>query len=224
MPDAVTNPHAILTVSDVQKKFGLRTILKSVSLQIKPADCIVLEGVNGAGKSTLLRILAGTLKPDHFSEITLFPNQSYNSIEYRRNIGLIGHQPLFYGDLSSMDNLMFICKLYDIPINEELIFTELTRFGLETRSEDPVRTYSRGMKQRLGLCSICLLDPLLLLMDEPFTGLDSKSQGILTGMISEMKQQQKGILITTHDRRQVDKLATSFIRLEKGILTVEDNA
>lgn len=224
MPEFVTNPQAILTVSDVQKKFGLRSILKSVSLQINPADCIVLEGINGAGKSTLLRILAGTLKPDYFSEITLYANQSYNSIEYRRHIGLIGHQPLFYGDLSSMDNLMFLCKLYNMPINEKRIFTELTRFGLETRSEDPVRTYSRGMKQRLGLCGICLLDPLLLLMDEPFTGLDSKSQEILTEMISEMKKRKKGILITTHDRRQVDKLATAFIRLEKGVLTVENNA
>ncbi len=210
------HPITVLNAIGIRKKYGSRSVLKSVSLQISSGECVVMEGANGAGKSTLLRILAGALKPDSFDEITLYPVLDYGTRSYRAAVGYLGHQPLFYGELTALENLSFYASLYHLDRNKDEIMAALARFELDHRAADQIRTFSRGMKQRLGLCILHLLDPLLYLLDEPYTGLDQKNQKMLNEMIADAKSAQKAILITTHNREEVDPIATDFIQLEKG--------
>jgi ABC-type multidrug transport system ATPase subunit len=137
----------ILSVSGIRKKFGPRTVLKSISLDLKPGDCTVLQGDNGVGKSTLLKILAGTLKPDEFDFIRINGEDSYNSPSYRKMIGSVNHQLMAYGDLDALDNSS------DLPrgcVVSKQIIKRSSSFGsnltLSARVHDPVRTYSRGMQ------------------------------------------------------------------------------
>lgn len=215
--------QAILSVSGIRKKFGPRTVLKSISLDLKPGDCTVLQGDNGVGKSTLLKILAGTLKPDEFDFIRINGEDSYNSPSYRKMIGSVNHQLMAYGDLDALDNLRFTAGLYGIKTNHQSIIELLDRFDLSARVHDPVRTYSRGMQQRLSICKALLIRPILFLMDEPYTGLDQKSRTMLNEVILEQKSLSKAILITSHEPETLKSLATNFIKLEKGILIQENS-
>ncbi len=211
----------VLFAKNIQKKFGRRKVLKSVDLQINRGECIVLTGENGVGKSTLIKILSGTMKADGLDSLIICGKVFSDNPGQRQKIGLISHQPMLYNDLSALENLLFFAKIYAVPRAEDRITFLLQRMGLELRKDDPVRTYSRGMQQRTSICRALLHDPELLLMDEPFTGLDMKSTKILEEIISEGKIAQKAILVTTHTPAAMTGLATRFLKLEKGFLQEE---
>ncbi len=212
----------LLLAQNVQKKFGRRKVLKSASLQLTPGECVILTGENGAGKSTLIKILAGIIQADAADTLTLCGEPFPESAAQRQKIGLVSHQPMLYNELSAWENLRFFAEIYAVPNADERIRSLLQRIGMESRKDDPVRTYSRGMQQRVSICRAILHDPELLLMDEPFTGLDTKSVQILETMIREGKNDQKAILITTHDPMAARQLATRFLRLEKGQLVSQE--
>jgi len=153
------------------KRFGLKTVLRQLDLQVNQGEFVALLGPNGAGKTTLLRILASLARPT-LGQITIAGyNLPHQAAAVRRRLGVVSHQPLLYGDLSAEDNLRFFGRLYGIAGLEDRLTETLALIGLENRRRDLVRTFSRGMQQRLAIGRPSCPAGVLLL-DEPHTGLD----------------------------------------------------
>ncbi|MGH2525079.1 MAG: heme ABC exporter ATP-binding protein CcmA, partial [Anaerolineales bacterium] len=157
------------------KKFGFQTVLRGLDLEIAEGEFVAVLGPNGAGKTTLLRILAGLSRPT-FGEVSVggyrLPQQAG---AVRRRLGVVSHQPLLYADLSAEENLRFYARLYGLRDSSARIARVLTLVGLSVRRRDLVRTFSRGMQQRLAIARAILHDPEVMLFDEPHTGLDPEA-------------------------------------------------
>src|SRR4051794_34227335 len=159
-----------LALRDVGRAYGDRVALQGVSLDLAPGRTLAVFGANGAGKTTLLRILATLLRP-HAGQASVLgcalPKEAWRA---RGRIGLLSHEPLLYRDLSARENLRFHARLHDVPAQRGE--TLLTAVGLERRGDEPVRSLSRGMAQRVAICRAVLHEPDLLLLDEPLANLD----------------------------------------------------
>jgi heme exporter protein A len=206
----------LLEVKALTKSYGRRKILRELNLTLMGGEAACLLGPNGAGKTTLLRALAG-LASIQSGQISLdgqpidFKDQSL-----RRRIGLIMHQPFLYENLTGLENLRFYAELYQTNQTVEALKTALERVGLSPAREDPVRAFSRGMKQRLTLARALLHDPDILLMDEPYTGLDQQGCRLLNQILNEEKSAGRLILITTHELDYARQIADRFITLHLG--------
>lgn len=196
---------------NLTKSFGSRKVLRGLSLNIEPGEIVSLIGMNGAGKTTLVRILADLTR----SDIGMIHSDSLTSrsdpIAYRRQIGVVLHAPMLYGNLSARENLHFFSRLYRVEQPENRIDQVLETVSLLSRANDLVRTYSRGMQQRLSIARALLHDPAFLLMDEPYTGLDQDSAVILETLMIEAAARGKMVLLATHD---LDKACRSSTRID----------
>jgi len=177
-----------------------------------------LLGPNGAGKTTFLRILASLSRPSlgevHVAGFRL-PNEA---AQVRARLGVVSHLPLLYGDLSAEENLRFYARMYGIP-NEETRITEvLEMVGLENRRKDLLRTFSRGMQQRLAIGRAVLHDPEVMLFDEPYTGLDQDASAMLDDVLKTVAAQGRTVVMTSHDLARAEDLATRFDILSRGII------
>lgn len=177
---------------------------------------MVIFGPNGAGKSTLINILSTTMKP--FSgNVTMGGFSLKNkALRIREITGLVSHQTFLYDDLTAVENLSFYGRMYNIKKFELRIQEVLKRVDLYSRRNDLVRNYSRGMQQRLAIARAILHDPSIFLLDEPFTGLDSKASGILIQLLEEWKERRKTILLTTHNLEKGLAVGQKFVILHKG--------
>ena len=208
----------MIIVKKLVKRFGLRTILRGVDFEVQPGEFVALLGPNGAGKTTFLRILASLSRPS-LGEVNIagykLPQQA---AEVRARLGVVSHLPLLYGDLSAEENLRFYARLYGIN-NYELRITEvLEMVGLETRRRDLVRTFSRGMQQRLAIGRAVLHDPDVMLFDEPYTGLDQDASSMLDDVLKTVAAQGRTVVMTSHDLSRAEDLATRFDILSRGII------
>ncbi len=195
----------MLSLSEVDKHYGERPVLKGITLSIAPASVTLLAGPNGAGKTTLLRLMAGLAKPDHgMIERAVGPE----------GIGFLGHQPFIYGKLTALENLRFWQKLHAIKGGEAVCLKQLERVELERFAAERAGTFSRGMAQRLNLARLFLLAPSLILLDEPETGLDARSTLMLDELIAEARAQGAAIVWITHNSPVPGK-ADRLIRLER---------
>jgi heme exporter protein A len=181
------------------KRFGSRYALRGVDLDVGAGECLSLIGPNGAGKTTLLRILATLSRPSAGSVQIDGLDLAQDTRALRQRVGFLSHQPLLYADLSGEENLRFYGRMYDVDALERRIATMLSRVGLERHRRDLVRTYSRGMKQRLAIARAFLHDPPLLLFDEPYTGLDQQASGMLDQVLDEVGISSRTVLLTTHN-------------------------
>ncbi len=206
----------MIQVRGLVKRFGLRAVLRGVDLTVHAGEFVALLGPNGAGKTTLLRILATLSRPTR-GEVRLagyrLPGQASQA---RRYLGLVSHQPLLYGDLSAAQNLRFYARLYGVPDAEARLRTLLRRVGLYARRRDLVRTFSRGMQQRLAIARALLHDPAVLLMDEPYTGLDQDAAARLDDLLQAIAAEGRTVLMASHNLPRVAALASRFVVLTRG--------
>ena len=209
-----------LTFTDVSRHFGRRRALNRVSFACRAGEVIALLGPNGAGKSTLLAITATLLAPSsgqvYYGEYTV--NGSPHAL--RGRIGLLGHDLYLYPELSAGENLRFFGRIYRLPDVERRIGIALNRANLSNRHDDPVSGFSRGMRQRLALERALLHDPRLVLLDEPFTGLDDAATDGLKDRIAGLRDRGCIVIVTTHDLETIEPVVDRAVILQNGRLTV----
>jgi heme exporter protein A len=209
----------MITVKKLVKRFGLKTVLRGVDFDVQPGEFVALLGPNGAGKTTFLRILASLSRPS-LGNVNIagyqLPNQA---AQVRARLGVVSHLPLLYGDLTADENLRFYARMYNIP-NYELRITEvLEMVGLENRRRDLVRTFSRGMQQRLAIGRAVLHDPDVVLFDEPYTGLDQDASTMLDDVLKTVAAKGRTVVMTSHDLARAEDLATRFDILSRGVIS-----
>ncbi len=189
----------MIQVRGLNKSFGPHTALAGVDLAIDPGEFVALMGPNGAGKTTLLRILATIARPTSGSVRIAGLEPAKRGEDVRRLIGFLSHKTLLYEDLTAEQNLRFYAKMYDIADGPTRTSHLLERVGLSSRRGDLVGTFSRGMQQRLSLARALIHRPQLLLMDEPYTGLDPNATQFLTDLLADLAGDGCTVLLTTHD-------------------------
>ncbi len=204
-----------LIFEDVCKTFGETVALWQVSFALGPGEIVALTGGNGAGKSTLLRVAAFLLKPT--SGRVLAFGQPRPTPDVKRRIGLLGHASFLYEDLSAEENLKFYAALYALGREaDDRIARVLQEVGAEDFRHRPVRTLSHGMRKRVSLARAVLSDPDLLLLDEPFSGLDVASVERTRALMVEWRRRGKALLVTTHQAELLEGLADGELVLDRG--------
>ncbi len=206
----------MIEVTHLTKRFGVKTVLKNLDFQVSQGEFVALLGPNGAGKTTFLRILA-SLSRQTLGDVQIagysLPHQAS---AVRRRLGVVSHLPLLYGDLSAEENLRFYGRMYGVPELDRRILEVLELVGLASRRRDLVRTFSRGMQQRLAIGRAIMHDPEVLLMDEPHTGLDQDASEMLDTVLRQVAARQRTVVMTSHDLVRVADLASRFDVLSRG--------
>jgi heme exporter protein A len=213
-----------LTFTDVTRNFGRRRALNRVSLTCRAGELVALIGPNGAGKSTLLAIAATLLKPSSGQVLYGTRSASDAGAALRARIGLLAHDLFIYPELSALENLQFFAELHGIADSRPVVEAALSRAKLSGRRDDPVGSFSRGMRQRLALERAFLHSPRLLLLDEPFTGLDDDSVRATGDRLRAFRDSGAIVLVTTHDLEAIEPLADRVVVLSGGRLTAIDPA
>jgi len=206
----------MIKVRGLEKSFGYRRVLHGLDFDLEQGEFSALLGPNGVGKTTFLQILASLIGPTRgWIQIASFrlPEQIQT---VRRQIGLVSHQPFLYRELTGEENLNFFCRLYRVDNSREKIEELLDLLNLSGRKMDLVRTYSRGMIQRLSVARALVHSPALLLLDEPFTGLDQESGQVLETTLQSLAASGVSIVMTSHDLIRVSKLVDRIDILSGG--------
>lgn len=203
------------------KSFGPVAALRDVNLRVPYLQSATLLGPNGAGKSTLIRILSTLIRPSSGDVwVDGLDVQTWGA-EVRRRIGFTAHQTLLYGDLSALQNLRFYGRMYGVDGAESRIRELIARVELAERQNDPVRTLSRGMQQRLAIARCLLHNPRILLLDEPYAGLDQRAARILTNLMHEFVAEGRTLLMTTHDLQWAAEVSHQVLILFGGRVIYE---
>jgi heme exporter protein A len=210
-----------IEVRGLIKAFGNRAVLKGVDLFVAEGEFLTLVGPNGAGKTTLMNVISTLSKPTAGQIQVGGYNLADGAVAVRRQMGLVSHKTLLYDDLSAEQNLRFYARMYDIEDAKARIETVLRRVGLWGRQHDPVRTYSRGMQQRLAIARAMLHDPPILLLDEPDTGLDQHAAGMLSDLLHEVGATRRTVLMTTHNLERGLELGSRVAILAGGRITYQ---
>jgi ABC-type multidrug transport system ATPase subunit len=205
-----------VAVEDVSRTFGRRRALTRVSFTAPGGSILGLLGPNGAGKSTMLAILATLMRPTsgrvRFGSIAAAASESH----LRGRIGVLGHDLFLYPELTARENLAFFAGLYDLPDPSHVALAALRRAGLDDRADDPVGSFSRGMRQRVALERALLHGPRLVLLDEPFTGLDDASARALVDRLTELRDDGAILVVATHDLDLAEGLFDQVVFLRDG--------
>lgn len=200
----------------VAKRFGRITALRSVDLDVPRGGVTALFGHNGAGKTTFLRIAAGLMRPTSGELKVAGLDAHKEQAAIRGHLGVVSHELFLYGDLSAMENLRFYGRLYRLDDLEARCEEVLTRVDLIHRANSRARHFSRGMAQRLAIARAFLHRPDILLLDEPYTGLDQRSVATLNELIDGFREAHHTVLLTTHDHHLGFTMATDIAILRRG--------
>ena len=208
----------MITVKKLVKRFGLKTVLRGLDFEVQPGEFVALLGPNGAGKTTFLRVLASLSRPSLGEVQVAGYRLPHEAAQVRARLGVVSHLPLLYGDLTAEENLRFYARMYNIEDAESRITEVLEMVGLENRRRDLVRTYSRGMQQRLAIGRAVLHDPDVMLFDEPYTGLDQDASSMLDDVLKTVAVEGRTVVMTSHDLARAEELATRFDVLSRGVI------
>ena len=210
-------------LADVSRNFGRRRAVTRVSLAVDQGDILGLLGPNGAGKSTLIGMLATLVQPTAGTIRYGTRSASDAGPDIRSRIGLLAHELHLYPELSAAQNLSFFAELYGLDAKSTVV-PALARAGLSDRADDSVTSFSRGMRQRLALERALLHHPRLVLLDEPFTGLDDAAVTTVSSRLKQLAAAGAIIILATHDLDLADGLVNRFAVIRNGRLIVEEQA
>jgi heme exporter protein A len=200
--------QAAIEVSGLVRRFGEREALRGIDVELQRGQTLAVFGPNGAGKTTFLRVLSTLLLPHEGSVHVLGHELPRDAHDVRARIGFLGHEPLLYKELSGRENLIFYARLYGITDPDERVAHLLDATALAGRADDPLHALSRGMVQRIAICRAVLHEPELLLLDEPFAGLDPDAEELVEPLIGRDSRCTR-VLVTHEIERgltQADRL------------------
>ncbi len=197
-PPSVTSKSA-LEARGVVREYGPVIAVAGIDLSLERGDFLTVFGPNGAGKSSLLGLLAGALRPTRGEVFVNGARLDFGAVEWRPNIGVLSHQGFLYAQLTVAENLRFYGRLYGLDDLERRIPQRLAHVSLEDRSDALVGQLSHGMRQRLALARALLHDPDVVLLDEPYTGLDPSAAAVLRGVLTELKDGRRTVVMVTHN-------------------------
>jgi heme exporter protein A len=209
----------MITVHKLFKRFGMKTVLRGLDFEVHPGEFVALLGPNGAGKTTFLRILASLSRPSLGTVSVAGYRLPDQAAAVRARLGVVSHLPLLYGDLTAEENLRFFGRMYGVADIEGRITEVLELIGLAERRRDLIRTFSRGMQQRLAIGRAVFHDPDVMLFDEPHTGLDQDASAMLDKVLRSVAAKGRTIVMTSHDLMRAEDLATRFDILSRGSIT-----
>jgi heme exporter protein A len=192
------NSKPYIEAKGLVKKFGHKTALRSVDISLKEGDALALFGPNGAGKSTLIQVLCSLLLPTSGSVRIAGYEAPRDREALHQIIGLIGHQTFLYPDLTANENLKFYGAMYGVARLKDRIPEVLDLVGLSAYRNDVVQSFSRGMQQRLSIGRAIIHDPMILFLDEPFTGLDQQGSEDFLKLILQFRAQGKTVVMASH--------------------------
>jgi len=188
----------MVVVSSVSRSFGRRRAVDSVDFSLAAGECLALFGPNGAGKTTLLRVIAGLLKPT-LGTVRVAGASLRDDASGRERVGLISHQSMLYGALTARENVEFAARLYGLEDPGGEATRALERIRLLDRAAVPVRSLSRGMQQRVSIARAIVHDPSVVLLDEPYTGLDAIGGAALTEVLQTLRASRAALVLVTHN-------------------------
>ena len=214
-----------VSVSKLTKRYGHHRALANVDITLRAGTLCALLGPNGAGKSTLLGIVSTLVRPSSGDVVYRDGDGSVEpGGELRRQIGMLAHDSFVYAQLTGMENLQFYGRLYDLDEVDSRAAQLLDEVGLDSDARGrPAGTYSRGMTQRLSLARALLHDPQVLLLDEPFTGLDRAGADALSRTLVAAKERGRLVLVVTHDLESIGDVTDHVVVLRRGRLVHEDS-
>lgn len=209
----------VLEVKKISKRVGKKTIIKDASFTVKSGKVTGLLGPNGAGKTTIIRMLVGLMSHDAGSIQIDGQSLSTNFKEAMAHVGAIVENPEFYNYMTGMENLKQYVRMSPKPITDDELIQVIHSVHLENNIDQKVKTYSLGMRQRLGVAQAILHQPDLLLLDEPMNGLDPKGMREFREMIQALKNQGVGVLISSHQLSDMELLCDDLVIVQKGEIT-----
>jgi heme exporter protein A len=205
-----------LTAEDVSRHFGRRRALSRISFQTRSGSILGLLGPNGAGKSTMIAVLATLLRPSSGAVRYGTHGATASGAALRSRIGILGHDLFLYPELTARENLAFFAALYGASEPNAAADAALDRAGLADRARDPISSFSRGMRQRVALERALIHGPRLVLLDEPFTGLDDASTAALVARLQGLRESGAIVVLATHDLDLAEGLLDSALFLRDG--------
>jgi heme exporter protein A len=200
------------------KRFGPKIVLRGLDFEVLQGEFVAILGPNGAGKTTFLRILSSLSRPTFGAVKVAGYTLPAQAAQVRARLGVVTHLPLLYGDLTAEENLRFYGRMYGIVGSNPRIDAVLEMVGLAARRHDLVRTFSRGMQQRLAIGRAILHDPEVMLFDEPHTGLDQDACDMLDALLRDVAGRGRTVVMTSHDLARVENLASRFDVLSRGVI------
>ena len=212
----------VVEATALRRDFGRRRAVNGVDLALGAGDCLALFGPNGAGKTTLLKLIAGLLAPTS-GGVRVLGHALRADPASRASIGLISHQSMLYRALTSLENVEFAAKLYGLSAPRDAAMAALERMRVADRARTPVRALSRGLQQRVAIARSIVHQPALLLLDEPYTGLDASGASALTDMLATLRASDAALVLVTHNVDEGLTLASRAAVMLDGRFVREDD-
>jgi heme exporter protein A len=212
-----------IDVKGLTKSFNNHRALRDINLVVNQGESLVVLGPNGAGKSTLVKVLATIMKPTSGEIIINGLHHNKRTDEIRRQTGVVTHEPFFYNNLTTHENMEFYSRMYDIPNLKERIKEVVELVGMTSRLYERVGTLSRGMQQRLSIARALLHHPSVMFLDEPETGLDQQALAVLWKVVKGDEIKKRTIILTTHNLELGLDLSNSVVILSHGTIVYEQS-
>lgn len=210
--------NAAVSVKGISKHFDKECVLKNVTRDFEKGKIHGIVGNNGSGKTVLMKCICGFLLPDE-GEVTVDRKRIGRDVDFPGDLGIIIETPGFLPNLSGRKNLEILASL-NKKIGVKEIEEAITRVGLDPRMKKPVGKYSLGMRQRLGIAQAIMEDPSLLILDEPFNGLDKNGVSDMRELIRGLKKEGKTVILSSHNQTDIDELCDTVCEMDAGVMTM----